>query len=348
MTGLGFECSALQPAVFWHASRDTLVVVHVDDFLCSGSRANLSWLFRALKEKYDIKMSMLDKEGQEVKYLNRTIRLTGRGLEIEGDGKHRNILLQEWGMESCRGVDNPWSEEVAADTEDGELLDNDRAKIVRRAIARINYMAQDRPDLSVVARLLSKQMAKPTVNAEIGIKKVLRYLKDYPRCINCMKWSETKEEQLDIRTHTDSDWAGDKSTRRSTSGGVLTINGRTVAHWSKLQSNVALSSGEAELNATVKGIAEMIGIDQLTRKMDQSANMEVLLDANACKGILLRNGAKKIKHVTTKQMWVQEAVENFEIKVTKIHRDLNFSDALTHALPGQALRRFLMKVGFVF
>ena len=93
MTSLGFECSALQPAVFWHAGRDALVVAHVDDFLCSGSRANLSCLFRALKEKYDIKMSMLEKEGQEVKYLNRTIRWTRRGLEMEGDGNQRNEHL---------------------------------------------------------------------------------------------------------------------------------------------------------------------------------------------------------------------------------------------------------------
>ena len=53
--------------------------------------------------------------------------------------------------------------------------------------------------------------------------------------------------------YTDSDWAGDKETRRSTSGGCLMLGQHVISHWSKSQSNIALSSGEAELNAAVKG-----------------------------------------------------------------------------------------------
>ena len=37
----------------------------------------------------------------------------------------------------------------------------DEAKKVWRAIARIDYMAQGRPDLSVAARVLSQCMARP-------------------------------------------------------------------------------------------------------------------------------------------------------------------------------------------
>ena len=40
---------------------------------------------------------------------------------------------------------------------------------------------------------------------------------------------------------------------------MVLVGGHLITHWSKLQSNVALSSGEAELNAAVKAIAEAIG-----------------------------------------------------------------------------------------
>ena len=71
------------------------------------------------------------------------------------------------------------------------------------------------------------------------------------------------DDDQDLVAWTDSDWAGDADSRRSTSGGLITYRGTVLMHWSKMQSNVALSSAEAELNATVKGLSEMIGLYNL-------------------------------------------------------------------------------------
>ena len=65
-----------------------------------------------------------------------------------------------------------------------------------------------------------------------------------------------------------------------------------MAHWSKSQSNVALSSAEAELNATVKGLSELIGLYHLIEETQKvSVNLVLCTDASACKGMLLRHGA---------------------------------------------------------
>lgn len=37
------------------------------------------------------------------------------------------------------------------------------------------------------------------------------------------------------------------------------IGGHLLVHWSRVPNSVALSSGEAELNASVKGITEVSG-----------------------------------------------------------------------------------------
>ena len=62
---------------------------------------------------------------------------------------------------------------------------------------------------------------------------------------------------------TDSDWAGDINNRSSTSGGFSMRGNHVLYHWSKLQATIALSSGEAEVNASVKGIRELIGVHEL-------------------------------------------------------------------------------------
>ena len=167
-------------------------------------------------------------------------------------------------------------------------------------------MAQDRPDLSVAARVLSQCMAHPREGVLQGVKRVIRYLRGRPRCVLLIL---TDGELDKIEVMTDSDWAGDVTTRKSCSGGSLQLGGTTVLHWSKLQSNVALSSGEAELNASVKGVSEAIGLRELLQEiLGMKVGIRVSVDVSACRGMLLRQGSGKVKHLTTKQLWVQGAV----------------------------------------
>ena len=82
----------------------------------------------------------------------------------------------------------------------------------------------------------------------------------------CLPTEEPLEVGLDawdnretLSVFTDSDWAGNKTTRTSTSGGCVMLGSHLISHWSKVQSNVAFSSGKAQLNAAVKGLSELIG-----------------------------------------------------------------------------------------
>ena len=112
---------------------------------------------------------------------------------------------------------------------------------------------------------------------------------------------------------------------------------------------MALSSGEAEFNAMVKAFVEAIAVYNLLEELwGKGPKITAYTDASACRGMLLRKGAGKIKHMSTKQLWAQGAVDSYEIVVEKIGRDLNSADALTHTLSGQALHDHLRRVGFVY
>ena len=346
LESMGFSASVHQPSVFHHKARGMVVVVHVDDFLCSGEEKDLEWLYDTLRQKYDLKKSVLESSSDDimVRYLNRTIRWTTEGLELEGDEKHEEMLKKEWGMEHCKEVETPITKGFQEQSTIGEELREDEAKQVRRAIARINYMAQDRPDLSVAARVLSQCMAHPREGVRQGVKRVIRYLSGRPRCVLMIPHSV---EFNKIEVMTDSDWAGDISTRRSCSGGSLQFGGATVLHWSKLQSNVALSSGEAELNAAVKGMSEAIGLSELVHEIFQvRPGIKLTVDASACKGMLLRQGAGRVKHLTTKQLWVQGAIQSYGVEVSRTPREFNSADALTHPTSSAEMDLALDRMGF--
>ena len=324
MEELGFVFSMFQPSVYYHPSKDLIVVVHVDDFLCSGEMKELEWLYDNLAQKFELKKSLIMKDSeQEVKYLGRTMRWTyddnGEGhFEVEGDERHSQLLLQEWAMQQCKDVDTPVTKAGEESINTGDGLNENEARRARRAIARMNYMSQDRPDLSVAARLMSQYMSRPREGILPVIKRAIRYLKRYPRC--CLVVPNNLSENFEIGVWNDSDWASEQATRRSCSGGYIQVNGVTVGHWSKTQLNVALSSGEAELNASVKALSETIGLKLL---MEETLNalrvvpVSLHVDASACKGMLLRHGSGRVKHLATKQLWAQGAIEAYSVVVCK-------------------------------
>jgi hypothetical protein len=123
--------------------------------------------------------------------------------------------------------------------------------------------------------------------------------------------------------------------------------GVVLACWSKLQSNVALSSGEAELNAAVKAMSEGIGVFNLIKELiGEVCAMTLCTDASACKGIVLRQGSGRIKHLDVKTLWVQGAVESFGVSVRKVPREANPADMMTHGVSRTELVRHLEAVGY--
>ena len=49
--------------------------------------------------------------------------------------------------------------------------------------------------------------------------------------------------------------------------------------------------------------------------------------SQTCKGMLLRQGCSKIKHLSTKQLWAQGATLSYGISVEKIPRSVNAADS---------------------
>ena len=159
------------------------------------------------------------------------------------------------------------------------------------------------------------------------MKRAIRYLKSKPRALYEYPWQEPPRA---LEVYTDSDWAGDVESRKSTSGGVVMAGSHLITHWSRTQATIALSSGEAELNASVKGASEGLGLRQLAQELGSKLELHLLGDSSAAKGMMLRTGAGAIKHLCTKQLWIQERVSRREMVPRKIPRAINLADSCTH------------------
>ena len=108
------------------------------------------------------------------------------------------------------------------------------------------------------------------------------------------------------------------------------LGSHLLTAWSRTQSCIALSSGEAELNAILKAACEGLSLQYLLREIGVEAMLHLRGDSSASHGTLQRLGSGHIKHLQTRQLWLQEKVYLKELTVEKIQRDYNWADILTH------------------
>ena len=84
-------------------------------------------------------------------------------------------------------------------------------------MARLSYLASDRPDIAFSVKELARSMRTSTRGCQDKLKRLGRYLVTKPRAVIEFAWQDVRTT---IGIYTDSEWAGCKTTRKSTSGGV--------------------------------------------------------------------------------------------------------------------------------
>ena len=173
----------------------------------------------------------------------------------------------------------------------------------------------DRPDIQYATREASKRMATPREADWRVLQRIGRYLVGVPRLVQHFNWQESLEGAT---IFTDSDWAGDKVAAKSTSGGAAMLGDHCLKTWTSTQNTIALSSGEAELYALVKGAAAALGIQSLLADLGRQISCKVRADSTAAIGIAFRSGLGKLRHLNVQYLWVQEKLAREQLQVEKV------------------------------
>ena len=103
-------------------------------------------------------------------------------------------------------------------------------------------------------------MSNPNQQSLARFKRLARYLKRE------RQWGQLFEKGVlteELTVFKDSDWAGCKETRKSSSAGVLMLGRHTLKAYTRKQKVIAKSRAEAELYAAALGASEAKGSPEL-------------------------------------------------------------------------------------
>ena len=189
------------------------------------------------------------------------------------------------------------------------------------------HLAQDRLDLAETAKKLAQRISERREYDVVPLKRAAWYLVGRPKA--ALRFRRQKHVDK-ITVFVDSDFAGDPVSRKSTTGSVAPISNHTVKSGSTLQSLTALSVGEAEFYAVVKG--GQVGLSLRSMYQDQGILMKIgkQSDSSTANSLTDRLGAgQRTKHIDTRYFWIQERVQDGDLSIKKVPIAKNRADVGT-------------------
>ena len=156
-----------------------------------------------------------------------------------------------------------------------------------------------------------------------------------------------KEGQRLVEGFADADWSGCKQTRKSVSGTVVLWNNLTVTSSSRTQKAIALSTAESEFNAAISTACDLLYLRNCINFLVGEAEVctRLLGDSSACRGVIARQGAGRIKHLSGKLLWIQNKNQTGEIVCCAVGTVWNVADMMTKALSRPRINLLLHFLG---
>jgi hypothetical protein len=326
---LGFVQGLSCACVFVHPTRGLATNVHGDDFLTTGPKDSQDWFEAELRKRYELtaapRLGPSEEDAKEGLILNRVIRWTPDGVELEADPRQCERLVEECGLTGASTVATPGVKPSTEQVLGDETLEPRLCTPFRGAAARANYLCADRIDCQFAAKEVCRLMSKPTVLAWAALKRLARYLAGLPRLAYTFHWQEADK----VEVYSDTDWSGCARTRKPTAGGAIMIGSHVIKTWSSTLPSVSLSSGEAEFYGVVKAAGMGLGYRSLLADLGVELPVRVWTDSSAAIGVCSRQGLGKLRHLDTHTLWVQQAVRSGRIDLRKVPGTQNPADLLT-------------------
>ena len=197
------------------------------------------------------------------------------GLKVDRDREKKTLklsqpayidkILAKFHLDQANISNTPMKEAPLTPNEGKEATQAERERYQGMTGSIIFSMVETRPDIAFATLVVSRFAKNPSHHHSEAVKTILCYLKA-TRSIGITYGGEQGGD-LVIKGYSDSDWAGDYATRKSTSGFIFMLNGGPVSWCSKRQATVALSSTEAEYVALTLAAKEATWLRLLLTKL---------------------------------------------------------------------------------
>ena len=320
-----------------------IISVYVDDVILASNDLDL-----LNEEKNSLAQNFEMVDQGEINYIlgMAVKRDRERGILRIDQSAYLQHVLDRFRMSESKPVSTPMEAEATFE----KLSATDQQvnlKEYQAAIGSLIYVSiGTRPDISYAVGVLSQFMSNPGEEHWRGVKRILRYIKG--TLSHCLEFVSTKGNKVDLSAYADADWAGDKATRKSTSGNVFMIGNSCITWRSKRQSIIALSSTEAEYVSLSHATQEAVWLWELLKNIgfEQTEPTKLYEDNQGAIG-LSKNPKlnSRTKHIDIKFHYERKAVEGNIVNVQYCPTEQMTADIFTKSLARVKFEKFRDMLG---
>jgi hypothetical protein len=262
-------------------------------------------------------------------------------------------VARQYHLDQSRTVSTPM--EARLNKPDSPPTDEDNAFMIgknyRSLVGSLMYLLFTRPDIAFSVGQLSRHLNDARPDHWRAAIRVLRYLVGTAELKLVFKRGDRNPAD-DLAGYSDADWGGDKETRRSTTGVVFMLTGAAIYWKSKLQSSVAMSTCEAELNALVEAVREALWLRLLFAELchggnDTDVGATEIFEDNQAAMLIAKDHRffERVKHVAMRYFFMREQIAAKNIKVTYCPTIDMLADIMTKPLGRVAFERLRPRLG---
>jgi len=343
----GFTPSELDPCLYY--GHGMAVLTYVDDCIFFGKDLKkIDAIIARLKKKFDLTVEEAQGQDQDVfAYLGVEVQVNKTTGEMTFLQKGLiDKVLRTTGMQDCNAKPTPACTTPLGTDADGPRCQQswDYASV----IGMLMYLTSNsRPDIQYAVHQCARFTHNPRASHEQAILRICRYLKGTQDQGLVFK----PQAELALDCYVDADFAGlwkvenelDPVCVKSRTGYVLMLGGCPLTWASRLQSEIALSTTEAEYIALSTAMRDLLPTRALLKEVGKNlqlsyCNKSTILsrvweDNNGA--IRLAEATNKItfrtKHIAVKYHFFREHLSD-EIQVKKVDTTNQLADIFTKGL----------------
>ncbi|KAJ9561594.1 hypothetical protein OSB04_006754 [Centaurea solstitialis] len=266
-----------------------------------------------LCEKFELLMKSeykMSMMGELTFFLGLQIKQSEKGIFIN-QGKYVHEMLKKFDLTSCTPMKTPIAPPLSLDKDSkGKPVD-----------------------------------AEPKESHLTAVKRIFRYLKGTP---NLGLWY-SKDSGFDLTAYSDSDFAGCKIDRKSTTGGCHLLGGKLVSWTSKKQNSVSTSTAEAEYVAAGICCAQVLWLRNQLQDYDiQLSKIPIYCDNTSA--IAIANNPllhSKTKHIEVRYHFIRDHVMNGDIELHFVPTEYQLADLFTKPLDVTRFNMLISELGML-
>jgi len=315
-----------------------LVQIYVDDIIFGATDESLCDEFSSLMKK-EYEMSMM---GELTFFLGLQVKQYPEGIFIN-QSKYIKDLLKKFQLDTCSTMKTPMAPPLKIDSDPDGVSVN--ITNYRAMIGSLLYLTASRPDIMFATCLCARYQANPKESHLVAVKRIFRYLKG---TMNLGLWYP-KDSGFDLIGYSDSDFAGSKIDRKSTTGSCQLLGGKLVSWSSKKQHSVSTSTAEAEYVAAGSCCAQILWMKNQLRDYDQIFSKIPILCDNSSAIAIANNPVlhSRSKHIDIRYHFIRDHVSKGDVELHFIPTEYQLADLFTKPLDEARFKFLIGELGMI-